>query len=83
MRYSEEYKRTERFGNRACFRPQVRGHHLFWVSYKQLTSVVGPITSSFVYLEYRTMDKVQKPSKPECYTLPPERLRICVWNGYW
>jgi hypothetical protein len=38
-----------------------------------ISSLLGRV---FQFLEYQTMDKVQKPSNPECYTPPPEPFRI-------
>jgi hypothetical protein len=53
-------RRTQRFGNWVSFRPQVS---------PALSPEHGNISSFrnvvFCFLEYRTMDKVQKPSSPE------------------
>jgi cytochrome c-type biogenesis protein CcmH/NrfF len=63
VRYSRNYK-TQRFGNCICFPPQVRGRHLLsWVPLKVLTSITASCVAQFI--EYRTIDKAQKPSDSE------------------
>jgi hypothetical protein len=91
LRYSRNYK-TRRFGNWACFRPQVRrktptqlgpverANLNIWT---QLSRCSRPrlrmqkISSRVLYfLEYRTMEKIQKPSNSEFYTPSYEPFRI-------
>jgi hypothetical protein len=59
-------KKTRRFGNWICFRPQVkvgRRHLLSWAPYRELISITGPpVSETSCFLEYRTMEKVQKNS---------------------
>jgi hypothetical protein len=90
VRYCKEHLRTQRFGNRICFRPQVRG----WETptllgpleranlnhSPHLRKETDPVSETLCSLEYRTVDKVQKPSNPECHTPSSEPFRICVEN---
>jgi hypothetical protein len=49
---NSKYKKTQRFGNWICFRPQAQ----------------FPKRCVSLYLEFRTMDKVQNLSNSECHT---------------
>jgi hypothetical protein len=61
---NSKYKKTQRFGNRICFR--------------QVKQIQFPKRCVFLYLELQTMDKVQKPNNSERYTPSLESFRLCL-----
>jgi hypothetical protein len=65
VRYSKKQKNT-RFGNWICFRPQVRG--------QETPTQLGPLERAS--LNHWTMDKVQKPSSPECHIPSSEPFKV-------
>jgi hypothetical protein len=79
VRYSRKWK-TRRFENWICFRPQVSGGKtpIQLGAFSPLTwgrkQIQFPKCRVFYFLEYRTMEKVQKPSNSECYTPSSESL---------
>jgi hypothetical protein len=66
-------KRTQCFRNCTCFCPQVRGLET-WDSNRSLFQN----TVFFCFLEYWTMDKIQKHSNSKCYTPSSESLDTAV-----
>jgi hypothetical protein len=58
-----------------CFRLQVRGQETP-TQLKTETDPVSETLCSSVFLEYRTMDKVQKPNSPECHIPLSELFKV-------
>jgi hypothetical protein len=46
----------------------------------RLRTETDPVSETLFYLERRTMDKVQKPNNPECYTPSSEPFRIYLFR---
>jgi hypothetical protein len=80
-------QKTQRFGNWICFRLQANGiacgKASFWFFCRvgappRLKKETDPVSETlcFLFVEIRTMDKVQKLNSNECYTPSSEPVRI-------
>jgi hypothetical protein len=84
--WNYRYRKTQRFENWICFRPQVR-------RWGETPTLLGPLkranlnhwvtetdpvseTSCFLVFRFGTMDKVRKPSNSERYTPLSESFRL-------
>jgi hypothetical protein len=86
-------QKTQHFGNWTCLRPDVMGemHLLCWAPYKDLISITGlsspedgnrsrfPNVVFTSYIEFRTIDRIQKTSNSECYSLSSEPFRVFLY----
>jgi hypothetical protein len=52
-----------------------RTHHSSYLQPLYPRMETDPVSETLCYLDYQTMDKIQKPSNPECYTSSSESSR--------